>query len=370
MKFIINKEIFLEGLNIISHGLSTKNLIPVLSGIKLELTNDKLLLTTTDNDISIKVDIAKINIHKIEKTGSIILIGKYLIEIIRKLPNELINFEVLTDAKIVINTSTSEFNLNGIEASEFPNLVMEESKSPLIIPKKIFKNIINQTIFATSTEETRPILTGINMKNNDNRIECTATDSYRLAKTIFSTKIENDVNVVIPSKNLLELLKILTDDGNIELNIFSNKILFKFDNVLFQTRLLSGTYPDTTNLIPKEFDLVINLNLKDFYNILDRASLLTSEKDKNIVHLTINEKDIILTSTIPEIGRVEEQLNIINKGNKKLSISFSAKYMMDALKKLSSENIEIMFNGEMKPIIVKEENNDDLIQLILPIKTY
>jgi DNA polymerase III subunit beta len=375
MKFTIKKDILLENLLHVSKAVSSKNLIPILSGIKFELNDNGLYLTASDMDITIQTLIKKDNnnISKIIKEGSIVLNGKYIVEIIRKLNDKEINIEVIDGLKILISTPNSEFNLNGMDPSEFPKTELEENKTPITLNNKVFKNIINQTSFATSLQETRPILTGINFKIVGNILECVATDSYRLAKKIVEIQIpvEEIINVVIPSKNLIELTKIIyEEEKNIELHIFNNKILFKFSNILFQSRLLNGTYPDTSKLIPEEFNLKIIAPVNELYNVIDRASLLSADKEKNIVNLESNQNQILITSNSPEIGRVEEKMIIEKSNSSEIKISFSAKYMMDALKTFQCDKVEILFNGEIKPIILKDPSNEKLIQLILPIRTY
>ena len=151
---------------------------------------------------------------------------------------------------------------------------------------------------------------------------------------------------------------------------FSNKILFKYENILFQSSLLNGTYPNTDTLIPTNFETKLLVNLTDFYDVVDRASLLTQVKDKNIVQLEIKDNNIIITSSSLEIGKVEEVMTVKILSGSNMKISFSAKYMMEALKSFASEEVIIMLNGEIKPIIIKEIEEGDLTQLILPIKTY
>ena len=373
MKFSIKKEILLENLNNVSKAVSTKNVIPVLGGIKFNLTNEGLFLTATNNDIDIECFIEKKYIDNIESTGSIIIQGKYLIEIIRKLPEGIINIEIIDGLKILIYTENSNFNLNGIDSSEFPNINLDISVNPIKLSKKVIKNIINQTLFATSLQESRPILTGINLKIENNTMECIATDSYRLAKKIVNldNTVDNLINVVVPGKNFGELAKILNDeDENVEIHIFSNKILFKFDNILFQSRLLNGTFPDTTRLIPQEFELEIKANLSDFYNVIDRASLLTTEKDKNVIKFETNGNELIISSNTPEIGKVEEKLVVTKNNDKDIKIAFSSKFMMEALKTINSKEVKIYLNSDVKPIIIKTEEDENLIQLLLPIKTY
>lgn len=376
MKLTIKKDILLDGLNKVSKAISTKNLIPVLSGIKFDLKKNKLTLTASDNDITIQTVISpkKEKDFKVEKEGSIIVKGKYILDIVRKLPDKYINIEVFDELKILIYTENSEFNLNGIDEDEYPNINLDESKKKIEINNKVFKEIVNQTAFASSNEETKPVLTGINFNVVGNVLECNSTDSYRLARKVVNldTAVEESYNIVIPSHNILEFSRILDDDEkvNIELHISNNKVLFIYKNIKFQSRLINGTYPNTSNLMPKEEFLTVYTKLNDIYNVIDRASILTSDKEKNIVTLETEGNLLTLKSSSQEIGRVEEKMNITKNNEENIKISFSAKYMMEALKSFSTENVEIHFVGEVKPILVKSSDDESLTQLVLPIRTY
>lgn len=373
MKLKIKQNILMEHLNYVIKGISNKNLIPILNCIKFELKKEGLYLLSTDNEISIKTFIKKEDIENIDTLGDIVVSGKYIYDIVRKLPNEIIDIEEVMDSKIFISTTNSSFNLNCNLVSDFPQLELSESKNPIVLEQRVFKNIVNQTIFATSTQESRPVLTGLNMKIDSNTLLCTATDSYRLAskRIELEQEIDENINIIIPTRNLNELIKLFNDDDEkVTIHIFSNKIIFNFGTIVFMSKLINGSYPDTSKLIPTEFETEIVVNLRDIYNSIDRASLLTNEADKNTVKLSIDKNQIILTSNIPEIGNVEEKVEIKEINNPKIKIAFSSKYMMDALKVLDSEEVKLLFNGEAKPIILKNPNSDDVIQLILPIKTY
>lgn len=375
MKFTIKKELLLDALVKVSKAISTKNLIPVLGGIKFELKKKKLILTASDNDITIQTTIESNSDDefRIENEGSIIIQGKYILDIVRKLPDEYINIEVVDELKILIYTEKSEFNLNGISESEYPNVGLEESKKKIDINAGILKSIVNQTAFATSNEESKPVLTGINFNIVGDVLECNSTDSYRLARKVVKLErtSEDNYNIVIPSHNLLEFVKILGDDEEeVELHIFNNKILFRNGNLKFESRLINGTYPNTSNLLPDNSMLIVSTNLNEFYSVIDRVSILTSDKEKNTVTLETDGNTLILRSSSVEIGRVEEKMNITKNNDENIKISFSAKYMMDALKSFSTENVDLHFVGEIKPILIKSSEDETLTQLVLPIRTY
>lgn len=371
MKFIIKQDILLESLYHASRAISPRNLIPILTGIKFELNEDGLYLSASDTDISIRCLIPSSDIVEIKEYGSIVIGGKYIVEIVKKLPNTNITIEVMDDHKMIISTDNTEFNLNGINSSEFPNLDLEETAEPIILKTNLFKKIISQTFFATSKNESRPILTGINFRIEGRMMEVIATDSYRLAKKSISLdKILDDVvNIVIPGKNLLELDKIIGDNNeNLELHIFENKILFKYKNILFLSRLLSGTYPATSSIIPNDFNVVVECSCNGLFEMIDRASLLTSDRDKNTIKLELKNSELIISSNSPEIGKVEEKMAV--DSNDEISISFSSKYMLDCVKSFETSNIILYMNNDNSPIIIKSNEDESLVQLVLPIKTY
>ncbi len=373
MKLEIKQNILFEHLNYVIKGISSKNLIPVLNCIKFELTNDGLYLISTDNEIAIKTFIPSKDIEKIESLGEILISGRFIYDIVRKLPNTIINIEEVIDNRIIITTNTSSFTLNGNNPSDFPNIDLSDSKNPILINKKVFSTLIKQTIFATSNQESRPVLTGINFKINNNILEAIATDSYRLSKKKIelNKEVKEEINIIIPNKNLLELTKLYNnEEDDIEMHIFNNKVIFKFNSIIMMSSLINGAFPDTSKLIPDEFKLDIKVNLNNLYNSIDRASLLTTEEEKNIINLEINENQMKISSNIPEIGNVEEIVEIENNENKNLNISFSSKYMIDALKSFECEDVEILFNSEVQPFILRDINTNDLVQLIVPIRTY
>lgn len=373
MKFAIDRGVILEALNNVIKALSQKITIPVLNGIVMELKKDGLTLLASDSELTIKTKIDKKEIKNIESEGKIVIQSRYILDIIRKMPSDLIMFEELENSSVKIYSDTNEFVLNCYNLKDYPEIKLEKSKNTISISSEILRKIINQTSYAMSTQEVRPLLTGLNIKINGDILESIATDSYRLAKKVIKldTPIEDSVNIVIPGKSVNELVSIIKDDEeNVEINLFNNKVLFIYKNIMLQTTLLSGTYPDTTNYIPKEFEYMINLSLKDFYNAIDRASIITVSKDKNIVKMSLDGNKMTILGSSAETGKTKEELAIDSNNKEKIDISFSSKYMMDALKVLETESIILQINGDDKPIIINAVDDETVIELILPIKTY
>ncbi len=372
MKFVIDKNILLEALSNVTKAIGTRTTIPILNGIKFELTEDGLSLMASDSELTIREIISSKEIKKIESTGKIIIQSKFILDIIRKMPSDVISFETEDETKIKIYTDNNEYSLNCYDINDYPHISLEESKEPIVIKSEALKSIINETVYAVSTQEVRPLLTGINLKIIGDTLECIATDSYRLAKKNVKLDkiVNNTVNIVIPGRNISELEKMLSDDEEVVMHIFNNKILFKYKNIEFQTNLLSGTYPDTSHFIPNDFAYMINLDLKAFNDAVDRASLLAQSKDKNIVRVLIDGKIMTISSSASEIGKTEEKLNIECSNKEKLEIAFSSRYMLEALKVIKDDNILLLINSDDKPILIKSVEDESLIELILPVKTY
>ena len=376
MKLKIKKDLLLENLNKVSKAISTKNLIPTLAGIKFDLNKKGLTLTASNNDITIQkfIPIDKDNMN-VDKEGIVILQGKDIVDIVRVIPEEEINIEVFDEAKVLIYTDDEsiKYDLNVINKNDYPNVNLEKSEKFVTISTSDLLNIVRETAFATSNDESRPVLTGISFKINGDLLECVATDSYRLARKNLrlDKAVDENYSLIIPGRNIIEFSRILDSSSEtVQLHIFNNKILFECDDLLFQSRLISGNYPPTNKSIPEEFSLTIKGSLSQFYNVIEQASILTTDKEKNIVSLSTKDNLLTVKSVSNEKGKAEMKMNITKNNNEDITIAFSAKYMMEALNALSTDEIEMSFVGEVKPIVIKNTKDDGLLQLVVPIRTY
>ena len=377
MKFIIQKDYLVQSVQDVMKAITSRTTIPILTGIKIVANEEGVTLTGSDSDISIESFIPKeeneTEIVDVKQFGSIVLQAKFFSEIVKKLPTSQVEIEV-ENLQTVIRSGKSEFNLNGLDSEEYPHLPELSEQNMFKIPADLLKNLIKQTVFAVSTSETRPVLTGVNWKVENNELICIATDSHRLAlrKAKIEAGLEQSFNIVIPGKSLNELNRILDDhDEAVEIVVTENQILFKTKHILFFSRLLEGNYPDTNRLIPNESKTDIVVNSKEFLQSIDRASLLAREGRNNVVKFsTISENVVEISSFTPEIGKVVEELMSESITGEDLKISFSAKYMMDALKVLEGTEVRISFTGAMRPFVIHPMNDNSTLQLILPVRTY
>lgn len=378
MHIIINREYLAQAVGQVAKAVSSRTTIPILTGIKFSLTNDECILTGSDSDISIQTTIPlkkdEKEIVKVVKLGNIVLPSKYLTEIVKKLPDAQVEIEVIDQFVTVIRSGNAEFNLNGLNAEEYPRLPQIEEDKVFSISTDLFKSMIRQTSFAVSSQESRPILTGVLWQLDEGELSFVATDSHRLAQRQASVETNTELifkNTVIPGKSLNELNRLLDDaDDMIDIVVTTNQILVKANHILFYSRLLEGTYPDTTRIIPQSSKTDIVVETKLLLQAIERASLLAKD-GKHVVKLsTIENNRIQISSNTPEVGKVMEQVEVKEISGEDIKISFNAKFMLDALKAIESSQITIGFTGAMSPFVLKPLDNDRTLHLVLPVRTY
>ncbi len=378
LNLTIQKDALNEAISNVSRAISSRTTIPILSGIKIDATYQGVLLTASDTDISIQsfipLELNHKTIVQLDKPGSVVLPAKFFVEIVKKLPSQDIEIQTTQGFQTTIRSGSSEIQMVGLDPEEYPLLPQLKEDHVISLPSDILKVMIRQTGFAVSTNEATPVLTGILWKFSENQLKFVATDRHRLASR--ETSLQQEIppsfqNVVIAGKTMNELNKILPDENMlVEIVVAESQVLFKIDNILFYTRILDGTYPDTSKIIPQSYKTELVLNTKQLTDAIDRAYLLSREEKTNIVRLLTKEDQTVeISSSSNELGRVREQIEASSMVGEALKISFNSKYMLDALKVIDSEHIQIGFTGAMSPIIIKPQESSNMLHLILPYRT-
>ena len=374
MKLRINRIELLNSLNKVSRAVNSKTPLLALTGIKFTLTENYLELIGSDSDLSIRCIIEKEKNNKqiieIEEIGSVVINENIICEIIRKVESEMVEIAVI-DNLAKIKSDKSIFSVNCIPAIDYPTVSFNDiaNGQTFTIDALELKSLFDQTLFATSDKESRPVLTGLNFKCDGNTLEVVATDTYLLTKKVVRLQDSLEFNVTIPKNALDDVNKIVEVGQLVKVNVSDKKVSFDLGDCNINTRVISGTYPDTSRLIPNEFTQVLKIATKELVGAVDRASILLTEKN-NVVKLNMDNEEVFVSSKSMEVGYVVEKLNEYSYQGEKLTISFSAKYLLDAIRALSSEEISLHFTGDMKPIIIKSNTNPDLIELILPVRSY
>lgn len=376
MKFTVNRNLFLDNLNNVMHAISSRATIPILSGIKLNLTETELLLTGSDTDISIEIKIPVSEDLTVDSTGSVVLPARFFSEIIRRLPGKEFSLEVKESFQTQIISENSEFTINGLDANNYPRLPEIPDESSFVISGKTFREIINETQFAVATQESRLVLTGVHFTFSPDKIHAVATDSHRLSSRALTLKNgpQTKTDLIIPGKSLLELARIIGEtDPEIKVCPGENQVLFEIGNILFYSRLLEGSYPDTERLIPTDSTTTVEFDLMELSSALDRASLLTHAGRNNVVDLTLDTKkqSAKLSGESAEIGNVEEDVSFKKLEGENLKISFNPDYLRDALKASVTDSVIMDFTQPLRPFTVNPDKADiNFVQLITPVRTF
>lgn len=379
MKFSINRASFIKALNIVQRAISSKTTIPILTGLKLDVTGNNIMLTGSNADISIQTTISGDNPDndlKISSTGSIVLPARFFSEIVKKLPDTELVVEVGDNFQTNIKSGNSEFTINGLDANDYPHLPEISTDNSIDLPAEIFKEVIGQTVIAVSKQESRPILTGVHFTLDQNQLLAVATDSHRLSQRKVSLPAESDgaYNIVIPGDSLKELSHMLdSEKEQIKMDLSENQVMFNFGATRFYSRLLEGMYPDTSRLIPDSSATKIQFSAPDLLAAVERASLLSHESRNNVIKLTIkpNDKVVTITGNSPDVGKVEEDLQPKEISGEDLEISFNPDYMKEALRVFGKIDVEVAFTSALRPFtITPTENDHEFIQLITPVRTF
>ena len=376
INFSINKNLFLQALNTTKRAISLKNAIPILSTVKIDVTNEGITLIGSNGQISIENFISIKNEDAgllVTSSGSILLEATFFINVVSSLPDITLDFKEIDQKQIVLTSGKSEITLKGKDADQYPRIQEISASNPLVLETSVLKNIINETAFAASTQESRPILTGVHFVLTENKnLKTVATDSHRMSqKQIILEKNGDNFDVVIPSRSLREFSAVFTDDiETVEIYFTNNQLLFRSENISFYTRLLEGNYPDTDRLIPTDFNNIITFDTNNLRYAMERARLLSNATQNGTVKLEIINGVVSAHVNSPEVGRVNEEIDTESISGQDLTISFNPTYLIDSLKAIDSEKVTISFISAVRPFtLVPNDDAENFIQLITPVRT-
>lgn len=376
INFSINKNLFLQALNTTKRAISLKNAIPILSTVKIDVTNEGITLIGSNGQISIENFISIKNENAgllVTSSGSILLEATFFINIVSSLPDVTLDFKEIEQKQIVLTSGKSEITLKGKDADQYPRIQEISASNPLMLETSVLKNIINETAFAASTQESRPILTGVHFVLTENKnLKTVATDSHRMSqKKIVLEKNGDNFDVVIPSRSLREFSAVFTDDiETVEIYFTNNQLLFRSENISFYTRLLEGNYPDTDRLIPTEFTSIVTFDKNNLRYAMERARLLSNATQNGTVKLEIINGVVSAHVNSPEVGRVNEEIDTESISGQDLTISFNPTYLIDSLKAINSEKVTISFISAVRPFtLIPSDDTENFIQLITPVRT-
>ncbi|MEM6821640.1 MAG: DNA polymerase III subunit beta [Verrucomicrobiota bacterium] len=363
MKLTIQRDRFLEGLQTVQSVVSTRTTLPILSNVLLKSESGVLFLSTTDLDTGVRTQVEV----ESDKDGSITLPARKLFSIVRELPASEITLEVDSKQNTVIRSGKSYFKIMGLPEDDFPPFPKTENANIFKIDQKVFREMLKKTSYAMSTDESRYVLNGVLLSFKEGKLSVVATDGRRLA--MISEEVDfpksSEMEVILPTKAVAELGRILADDGQAEISISENQIAFSVGTTYLVSKLIEGNYPNYQQVIPSETKERVTLERDLFLNCIRRVALLSSDKS-NSVKLNLKENEIEITANSPDVGEAKESLVVKYSGNE-FSIAFNPEYLVDPLKNLNADDVFFDFTDELSPGVIRY--NEPFLYVIMPMRT-
>ncbi len=363
MKLLFQKSDILNGLQIASKAVPTHTTMPILQCILLRAQDHKITLTANDMDMGIETDIE----GQIIEEGIIALDAKFFLDIIRKMPDNQISIETDENYNTFITCEKAKFNIVGKSGDDFTYLPEVEKNDEIIISQFTLKEVIRQTIFSIAENDANKIMGGELFEVNGDRLKIVSLDGHRIS--IRQTDLRNSydpIKVIVPGKTLNEINKILSGDADKDVTIsFSDKhIIFEFDHTIVVSRLIEGQYFNVDQMISLDYETKVTVQKRNFLDCIDRATLLVKEGDKKPIIIDINNNHMELRINSVN-GSMNETVDIRQEGAD-LMIGFNPKFMIDALRAIDDEKIDIYLVSSKTPCIIRDSDNSYLY-LILPV---
>lgn len=367
MKILCSKNALLTGVTTVQRAVSAKNTLPILQGILVKAENNLLVFTATDLEMGIRCEVSA----QVIEEGSVVLPAKLFAEVVRKLPDTSISLELRGDV-INIQYYQSDISLKGYDPEEFPILPDLYEPNSFTISNALFKTMIRQTVFACASEESRPVFTGILLLVEGNVIKLISTDTHRLAfrQANIDNKEDLQFSGIIPAKTMSEIYRLLHDEeGVLDIRFNQSQISFQFGSVHLISRLIDGQFPNYKQVIPQSCETKVYISVKELLDSVERASLLSRDATSgtNIVRFKIENSNLLINQA-SEVGKISEQINIEMDG-KDVVITFNAKFLLDVLKVIDTEEILLELSGPYSPGVIRPLDNSNYLYLVLPLRT-
>jgi DNA polymerase-3 subunit beta len=361
MKIKVERGILLNGIQTVQNVITARSNLPILSNILMETQQNNLRLTATDLDVGISCVIPV----ESEEQGAITVPAKRFGDIIKELADDNVNITTKKNNLITINTETCQFKITGIASEEFPKLPEFKDRPVIKIGQSALKETLLLTSFAASFDETRYILNGILFRINNNNIILVATDGKRLAiiEKKLNQGIDRDINIIIPIKTIHELNRNLKEDEELSLILGNNQVLFDLGSVIIVSRLIEGEFPDYQQVIPPVSENKIKIERDKFLLAVKRAAILATA-DYQAVKLEIFKNRLVVSKSTPDIGESREEVPIEYQG-REMVIGFNPNYLIDVLKNLSNEKIELELTDAEKPGVIR---TNGYVYIVLPMR--
>ncbi len=362
MKIVIGKDAVLSGLQMVHGVVNIRPTVPVLSNVLLQAEDDKLWMTTTDLEVSVRCLVEA----KVVKAGGTTLPARRLLGIVRELPVDNIEMDVDDKNSAAISCGSAFFKILGLPQDDFPAIAGYQGGSTFTLEQKVLKDMLQKTYYAASTDETRFILNGTLLSFKGNKLTVVATDGRRLALAEQELEFpkETEADAIVPTKAVNEILRMLKDEGTVKVHITKNQAGFEVDQVVLTTKLIEGTYPNFRQVIPAQCEHRIAVEREGFLTALRRVALLTSEKSSS-VRLTFGKNKLKISASSPDVGEAHETVAIKYTG-KEMAVAFNPEYIMEPLKNLVNDEVYVEMTDELSPGVIKSDV--PFIYVLMPMR--
>ena len=365
MKFIAEKAQIVDSLQNAAAVAERRQTIPILANLRLKTVNGRLEVTATDLEIQIKTFS---DLIEVQEEGETTVSARKMSELCRSLPEgENVNFS-LSNGKLNVSSSNFHADFATISPEDFPEIEINEEQTPIVVESSVLKRLLSKTSFSMASQDVRYYLNGMLLEIEENKINGVATDGHRLAFSSATTNAADlDVRNILPRKAVLELSKVLSpDEGTVELLIGASYVDVRTENLSFSSKLIDGKYPDYNKVFPTGEPLPLEISKEILQSALSRASVLSNEKYRG-VRFQLSKDKLKLTANNPEQESAEEEVDVIYKGSE-LEVGFNIGYLLDVLNSIESETVSFEFYGEDSSCIIKEQNSEDDVYVIMPMR--
>lgn len=365
MKFICQKDDLIQGLSIATKASATRSPQAVLECVSIVADFTGVHLMCTDIQMGIETSVPA----TVATDGRVLLNARLFSEIVRKLPQGEVSVSVGTTNRATISSGGSKTTLQGMSAQDFPQLPKVDEDAPITLSQNLLRDMIRQTGFAIASEDARPILMGILMEIEMDKITLVALDGFRLARRIGKlSHSAGTMNAVVSGRYLIEIGKILSDDDT-EVTMYLSQTHLKL-NLGISTiviRLLEGDYIKYRQLLPPNYAISVRLERNDLADCIDRASLMAREGKSNLLKFSIAQDKLAITSN-SEMGDVYEEMDIETTG-KEIDIAFNVRYISEAVKSIDETQFLIKLNSNISPCVLVPTEGEEFLYLVLPVRT-
>jgi DNA polymerase-3 subunit beta len=364
MKLTCSKDELSEKLQVAGRGVSTRTTVQILAGILLSAADGRLSLSATDMEISLRVSLEA----QVEDEGSVVVPGRLLVDIVRLLPAGDVTISHRAEEGVVeLVCGSASYRLNTYAAEDFPRLPEIEDASAFTVEKEAFVDTIARVSRSASRDESRPVLTGVLVRFEGDKLVMAATDSYRLSvkETALSDSPGRDIEAIVPARALGELARIAQGEGEtIQVGVQENQVVFGVDDVWLTARRIDGQFPNYRQLLPESFEAEVTMPREEFLDVVRRTSVLAQRKSP--LRLRFEDGELTVSAQTQDVGEAHESLPVSYSGEA-LEIGFNAEFLRDGLESVNDESVRLKLISPLRPGLIHGES-DDFLYLIMPIR--